>query len=498
MKIKLSSVISLLMATIIVLGALFTSCAPEKKESQVAKYLNKILEATFAGIDDSEPQVTTSKLNFKNTPDLGIPHFVGAEMTLITGLNGESVISTDLTLDSGKADLSIYNAGLTVIAGSSILGSEKYGFELTDAMSLVELFTAYFMPVQPAPGLTPNTAANDTASEQAGSSISGLLGSLEGINSLLDGNNPEKVYGLLEKYAKIIANAAEGACKSNVKTGNEVVVSVEFNTDSAKKLIKDVFASLKKDKELKSIVESVLVTSGIPKDEAKAQLDAIFSDEMARTIYDALDAAPFTLKAEVNADKDYILTGVSIEYKSQGSGIKLFYNGEEEGKAELGFVNTVSGEGVFHRQENKIVFESKTVNGTDMFEISSVQIVDNNAHAETLFKTEIKDGKYTATMQIPDDVEGPWSLTIAGETKTEGKTSTLSITSATAFGRTLAVDLTVVTEIGGTVPEFPTNFKNILDVTGDEFKAITDKLENSPLGQFMSKEETEIVLPDVE
>ena len=66
------------------------------------------------------------------------------------------------------------------------------------------------------------------------------------------------------------------------------------------------------------------------------------------------------------------------------------------------------------------------------------------------------------------------------------------------FGNTLAVDLTVVTEIGGTVPAFPTNFKNILDVTGDEFKEITNKLENSPIGQLMPKDESEIVLPDVE
>ncbi len=493
MKIRFNSVISLLMATILVIGTLFTSCAPENKESQVAKYLNMILEATFSGIDDSEPQVTTSKFIFKNTPDLSIPHFESAEITMLTGVNAEMVVNADVLLDSGKFDLEIYNAGLTVVAGSSIFGNDMYGFELTDFTSIIGLVSSMFIPAQPAP-----SPIDNSSEESPTAGISGLLGSIEGIGSLLDGNNPEKVYGLLEKYAKIISNAAESACKSNIQTGDKVSVSVEFNTDSAKKLIKDVFSALKKDKELKSIIESVLVSSGIPAEEAKAQLDAIFSDEMARGLYDMLDAAPFSLKAVVSADKNYVLNGITVEYKADGSTFKLFYNGQEAGKTELGYVNTISAEGVFHRQESKVVFESKTVNGTEMFEVSTVQIVDNNAHAQSIFKTEVKDGKYTATMLIPDDVEGPWSLILSGAVEEGDKESTLTLTSATAYGNTLTLDVTVVAEIGGTVPEFPTNFKNVVDMTGDELDRLLDKIEDSALGQLMSGKDSEIVLPDVE
>ena len=39
---------------------------------------------------------------------------------------------------------------------------------------------------------------------------------------------------------------------------------------------------------------------------------------------------------------------------------------------------------------------------------------------------------------------------------------------------------------------------DILDVTGDEFSYIMDKIENSALGQFMPKDDSEVVLPDVE
>ncbi len=494
MKTRLTSVISLLMATVFVLGALFTSCAPEKKESQVAKYLNKILEATFAGLEDTEPQVTTSKLTFNNTADLAIPHFVNAEMTLVTGTSGEAVSSAEITLDSGKFDFSVYNAGLTCVVGSNVLGPTKYGFELTDIGTLVNLFGSFFMPTVP----EASPVAENNAASQEGSAVSGLLGSLAGINSLLDGTNPEKVYSLLEKYAKIVADAAEGACKSNIETGDSVKVTVEFNTDSAKKLIKDVLASLKKDKDLKSIVESVLVASGITKEEAKAQIDAIFSDEMARTLYDMLDMAPFTFKAEVKADKDYILNGISIEYKAEGSTTKVFFNAEEEGKTEIGFSTSLTVDGAFHRQENKIVFENKTVDGADIFEISNITIVDNSAHAVPIFKTEVKDGKYSVTIRVEDEVEGPYNMTIAGDIATEGNKTTLTLTSATAFGNTLSLDVTVETEIGGTLPTFPTDFKNILDVTGDEFNEILENLENSPLGQFMPKSDSEVVLPDVE
>ncbi len=491
-------IISLLIALFLVLGAAMTSCAPKKKETQVAKYLNKILEATFSGLEDTELQVTTSKLSFKNTEDIRIPYIDGINATIITGKNGEMVSSAELLFGEDKVDLSIYNAGLTYIVGSGLLGNNKYGFELTDMGALMGIFSSLFIPAQPAPDATPVNEAFGATDSAA--SLGGLLGSLEGINSLLDGNNPEKVYGLIEKYANIFADAASGACKGKVETGDTVKVTVEFNTDSAKKFIKDVFASLKKDKDLKSIIEGVLVTSGMPKEEAAGMVDAYLSDEMARTIYDMLDASPFTFKAVVSADKDYILNGISVELKLDAVSYKVFFDSSEEGKAELGFTTSMSYEGTFSKQENKIVFENKTLDGAEIFEINTITVVDNNAYAERILRTEVKDGKYTLTVRIPDDVEGPYDMTIAGTVAAEGSKTALTVTSATAFGNTLAVDLTVETEIGGTLPAFPTDFKNILDVTGDELDEILDMLEESPLGQFMpqsDKGETEL-LPDGE
>ncbi|MBE6582311.1 MAG: hypothetical protein E7648_03500 [Ruminococcaceae bacterium] len=493
MRTRLSSVISLFLATVLVLGTLFTSCSPKKKESQAAKYLEKIMEATFSGLEDTAPQATTSKFTFNSTADFNIPHLVGAQMTLISGINGESFADSEITLDSGKVDLSVYNVGTTVVVGSSAIGATKYGFELSDASTIMNLFGSMFVPS--APEVAPADGLGNVAPE---SSASGLLGALDGINSLLDGENPEKVYAILEKYVAVISDAAESACKSDVKTGDEITVTVEFNTASAKKLLKDVFSSLKKDKELKSILESALVAGGLGKPEAKVQVEALLSDDALKAIFDMLDASPFTFAAIFCADKNYVLNGISIEYASQGAKTSLFFDAKTEGKVEVGYSASVTVDGAFHRQEQKIVFESKTDLGADVFEISRVEIVDNNAYAETILKTTVKDGKYSVTVRVNDEVEGPYNVTLAGDIEAEGSKSTITLTSATAFGTTLMLDVKVETETGGTVPAIPTNFKNILDVTGDEFKVIMNNLKNSPLGQFMPEADSEIVLPDVQ
>ncbi len=489
MRTKLTSVISLLVATILVLGTLFSSCAPAKKESEATKCLNKIFEATFAGVEVPEPQVTTSKLTFNNTADIGIPHFVGGEMTLMTGKSGESALVADVTLDSGKIDLSVYNAGTTVILGSSAIGSTMYGMELSDAGTLLGGLMGSLVPGQSLP--------SPVASEDA--AISGLLGSLSGIGSLLDANNAEKVYSLLEKYAKIIANAAESTCESKVDTGDDVNVTVEFNTDSAKKLIKDVFSELKKDNGVKTLVESVLVSGGMSKEDAKDQISAIFSDETVKSVYDTLDAAPFALKVEVNANKDYILEGISVQIKSQGATTKVFFDASAEGKIELGISTSVTFEGIAYKQEYKLVLENKTVDGADVFKVDLITTLNGNAMADTLFKSEVKGGKYAVTVRVPDETSdaGYYDMTLGGEMTTDGNKSQFTIDTATAFGNTLNVDLKIETEVGGTMPEFPTEFKNILQVTGDEFNTIMNNLKNSPLGQFIPQNGGAVVLPDV-
>ncbi|MBQ7779932.1 MAG: hypothetical protein IJ404_05500 [Clostridia bacterium] len=482
MRTRLLSVISLLLATVLVLGALFTSCSPKKKASKVTQYLDKIIEATFENLSTKNSQVTTSKLTINNTADLGIPHFVGSQTTIITGKNGERVSNTEITLDSGKLDLSLYTSDSTVIIGSSAIGSSKYGFEAENADTIIGLFGSMFIPSAP------------------DSSANGILGSMNGIGTLLEGNNPERVYTILEKYMEIVSDAAQSACKSNIKSGDEITVVVEFNTSSTKKLIKDVFASLKQDDELKTLLETTLISSGMTEEQAKEQMDAILSDETVKALYDELDKTPFTFTVTFKANKDYILNGLFVEYKSGADKVCFFLDATESGKTELGCSAAVEVEGVAHTSEQKLVFENKVVDGAAVFEISYVSVFDESSASNTLLKTEIKDGKYSAVFRVEDerlDV-GYYNVTVAGDVALAGNKTTYTVTSATALGKTIALDVKIETEIGGTVPEFPTDFKNILNVTGDEFKIIMNNLKNSPLGQFIPKNEPGIALPDVE
>lgn len=499
MRTRLSSVISLLMATVLVLGALFTSCSPTKKESKAAKYIDKIMEATFSGLNESAPQVKTTKLTFNNTAGLNVPHFVNAQATVITGKNGESAITSEITLDSGKVDFSLYNVDTTVVVGSSALGASKYGFELSDAGTVLNLFGSMFLPAKP----TVPPAENPDGTVAPESAATGLIGALGGVSSLLEGENPEKVYALLEKYVEVISNAAKNDCKSEVKTGDEISVTVEFNTASAKKLIKDVFSSLKKDKELKSILENGLMSKGMTKAEAKAQVDALLSDDTMRSIFDMLNASPFTLNVIFTASKDYILNGLTVEYTAGGITNEYFFSAKELGKIELGYSVSGTLDGVHHEQAQKFVFESKLVDGASVFTLSNVLTFDGNSFSDTLVKATIQGDKYSVTYRVADETldVGFYDVTISGNiTVTENK-STVTLTSATALGKTVALDLAIETEVGGSDPVIPTDFKNLLNVPADEFKLIINNLKNSPLGSFIPENDFEtdggIVLPDV-
>ena len=423
MRNRLLSVISFLMATVLVFGVLFTSCSPKKKESQITQYLDKIIEATFEKLTSTNNQVTTSKVTVNNTADLGIPHFVGMETTLITRKNGELASNTELVLDSGKLDISLYNSDETVVFSSGAIGSAKYGFELENAGTVLGLFGSMLDPS--VPETTPD-----------GFAVSELLGSLGGIDVLLDGNNPELVYDILEKYVEIISEAAQSACKSNIKSGDEITVVVEFNTPSTKKLIKDVFTAIKQDDELKVLIEAALVSNGMTQEQAQEQIDEILSDETARSLYDELDASPFTLTATVKANKDYILNGLFVEYSSLGDKFSFFFDAKETGKKELGYSFSTESEGVAHKYEQKLILENKLVDGTAVFEISRVKTIDESSLSESVLRTELKNGEYSVIFRIEDERldAGYYNVTVSGNVELSGNKTTYTVTSYTALG----------------------------------------------------------------
>ncbi len=493
MKTRFSTAISFILATILVLGTVFTSCADNERGPEVGKYINKILEATFSG-EPMEVVNTKSDITINASEGLPIPHFQSANLTLYGGASGESILLAEAALDVGEIDFSLYNAGLTFIASSSLIGDKNYGFEMTDMGTLFQLIGSF------APGMEAPVADSGLEAPGSANSVGGLINSMTGISSLLNGDTPEKVYSILEKYAKIIADAAEGACKGKVQTGETVEVSVEFNTDSAKKLVKDVFAALKKDKALKDIVTDVLVTSGMDKDEASAQISAIFGDETARYIYDMLDSMPFSFIATFGADADYVLSSFSVEIKSDGTSYKLYVDGSVENCLALGMINSVSipDYGIF-KTEEKITLETKTENGAEIFEINTVSIIDGVPSAKRVFRSELKDENYVITVLASDpETNEPLDVILRGTNKTEGNKNTVTLTSVTAYGNTLAYDITIVTETGVTLPKFPTEYVKLLDLTGDEFNAIIDNLKNGPLGQFIPKDDSEVVLPEYE
>ena len=503
MKIKFASVISLLMATALLVGVLFTSCSEKKQAPEFEAYLDKIIETTFAGVNNKEPQVTTSKLTFKDTFE--IPYLNSFEATVITGKSGETASLLNAKLETGDISASSYVAGTSCIITSNIFGDDvKYGLDISDAEKVLDLFGSFIAP----DGFEDDeTFEDDEMIEDDEMDASSMLGMISGLTSLLDGNNTDEMAKLVEKYAKVVANAAKSTVNGKVDTGDKITVTLEFNTDSAKKLIKDVFAEAKKDAELKNLLSSMLVTSGVPQNEAAVQINSMLSNESLNSIYDALDSTPFTIVTVITANNNYVLNGYSFTIESEGQSLKLFYTDNENGKLEIGYSMSMTEGTVTVKQEQSVVFATKTENGAEIYTADLVTVSEGSAYSVPLMRYEIKDGGYKLT--VYSDVEGEQiGTTLAGMTKTEGAKTVTTITSATAYGETIPVDVTLETEIGTTLPTFPTEYKNITELTEDDFDELAENVMNSPIGALIPQNEkipenevvfdSDVMLPDVD
>ncbi len=497
MKIKFASVISLLMATVLTVGVLFTSCSEKKQGPKFETYLDKIIETTFAGVNNVEPQVTTSKLTFNDT--FGIPYLNSFEATVITGKSGETASLLNAKLETGDVSASSYVAGTSCIISSSIFGDGvRYGLDISDAEKVLDLFGS---------AVAPNAPEDVMPVDEGEMGSAAMLGMLSGLTSLLDGDNTEEMAKLVEKYVEVVADAAKNTVNGKVDTGDKITVTLEFNTDSAKKLVKDVFAEAKKDAELKSLLTSMLVASGVPQSEATVQVNGMLSNESLNALYDTLDSAPFTITTVITANKNYLLNGFSFTVESQGQSVKLFYTDNENGKVEIGYSMSMTEGTVAVKQEQSVVFTTKTENGAEIYTVDLVTVSEGSAYSVPVMKYEIKDGGYKLTVQA--DIEGEeTSITLAGTTKTEGAKTVTTITSATAYGETIPVDVTVETEIGTTLPTFPTEYKNIIELTEEDVAELTENVMNSPIGALIPEYDdipeneeifdSDVMLPDVD
>ncbi len=480
MKSRFLSVVCLILATALTCGVLFTSCEKKKDKLDATEYLTKIIEASFGSENEYEPTNTSTKLIFAPSSDIPVQGLNAATLTTMVGTSGESVVTFDAVFGSDKVDLALYGGASSFIASSSLFGGTNYGFGAEDLEDIITLVSGMLGGADGSPDVEPYADDEATAI-------------IETLKSLLEGKNGEKLASFAEKYMKILAESVDSASKNNVTVGSEVKVSVEFNTDSAKKAIKDVFTAVQKDKELRDFAAELLSALGMDKTEAKAQIDAILSDETLNSVFEALETMPFSVNMVVTADKNYIFKSFDLDISANGEEMGFFFDMSDVNNIEIGISSAYSDEDSNkHTMEEKLVIKTKTANGATTVDLSAVSSYDGDSETTNLLSfTTNENGNYSVTVYVSDLGEEFASVTAEGTITTEEDVTTVTVTKLSSGEESITVNLTMIIETGVTLPKFPTEYKNVLEMTDDDIAAIMEALMESPLGQFIPEEPEE-------
>ncbi len=492
MKTRLSTIISLLLSVVLVLSV-FAGCDPKKKETGPMTpfdYLEKIIEKTFTESEQKAENALAS-ITFKPTEALPVPGLGELKVDSYAGTSGQSIVLMDMLYNEENIDLSIYAGGTSFIVSSSILGETKYGFGEEDLESILELLTGMLG------GSSETMPTNEDLDYEGGAvapvgGATQLYSTIMALMATLDGENADKLVSFNEKYLTLISKSVEDAVKSSVKTENNIEVAFELDNDGAKKIITDLFTALRNDKDLKAFVVELLAATGMDKTEAETEYDKLFSDESLNDAIASINEEQVTLVITFKADKNYILTGYGIKSTSDGSVSEALFDFADKNNIRIvsGGSDTYDGETYTYSEELLI----KTVKSGDVSKttVTQTNTYDGESESDELMsiETNAKTGEYTFTVystEYTDDYEEVTTTVSYSGKITETEDSTvLTVAEISADGKSVTVDLTLTVKTGVTLPSFPTDYKNILEVTNDEFNEIKEQIMNSPIGDILA------------
>ncbi len=156
---------------------------------------------------------------------------------------------------------------------------------------------------------------------------------------------------------------------------------------------------------------------------------------------------------------------------------------------------------------NSINFNLKGINGDDEYKASAILTKENTdatvkysltvSTSENDEKTEKNPFTYTYTkesgdftlevdldgFEIADDING--KITIAGNVKGTDDTAEIAIKSIKHEDITLSLDFTVKFDSKATMPEKPTDAKDVIDMTEDDLTNVLNGIQTSKLGKAL-------------
>ncbi len=481
MKTRLCRMACLILSAVFVIGTLLSSCETKKKRSETVDYLQKIIEKTF----DKEapaPENTRTELIFKPTSSMPVSDLDSVKLTSYSGTSFESAVFAEAIYKGEKTDISVYSSGTSFIIGSSLFGNTKYGLTSEELEALLPLIFGG------AGGYDDEDIRESTAQSPAE-----IFSAISGILPMIEGKFDEKIVSLSEKYLDIFADTAARATENHVDVEGNITVTVSFNTDCAKKMIKDIFNEAKKDKELKSLIAELLVSAGMDEEEAKDEISDFFSDQdVLNSIYDGLESAPFSVEVIVKADLEYNLTAVSYALNSSdGTKIKTYFDISDASRMQFGYsIEYFDYELLEFVNDGRLITVSVSDNEDGLnIKVDVSSVVSSGGYDLIMglysLSLSVKNGEYTLSSDLIDSAvtedTSAMPFKISGTVAYENKKATVTVTEVKLADNAYSTDITLTEETGVTLPKFPTDFKGMLDITESDLNGIKEAATSNPL-----------------
>ncbi len=481
MKTRLCRIACLILSAVFVIGTLLTSCETKKKRNETVDYLQKIIEKTF-DYEAPTPENTRTELIFKPTSSMPVSDLDSVKVVSYSGTSFESAIFAEAIYNGEKTDLSVYSGGTSFIVGSSLFGNTKYGLTADELEAFIPLILG-------------GAGGYDDADIYEGSAQSPaeISSEISGMLSMLEGEFGNKIVSLSAKYLDIFADTAARATENHVDVEGNITVTVSFNTDCAKKMIKDVFTEAKKDKKLKDLIAELLVSAGMDEEEAKAEISEFFSNEdILNAIYDGLESMPFSVEVIVKADLEYNLTALSFAINSSdGLKMKTFFDISDTSKMTFGYsieyFDYYLGELV---TDGKRIVVSVSDDEDDLnIKVDVSSVISSGGYDQIMglysLSLNVDNGAYTLSSDLLDSAvitgSSVMPFKISGTITAEDKKTTTTVTEIKISDAVYEADITLTEETGVTLPQFPTDFKGMLDITEDDLNEIKGAVESNPL-----------------
>lgn len=296
------------------------------------------------------------------------------------------------------------------------------------------------------------------------------------LGELLTGNlgvgaqDPELVK-LVNKYMTVLEKAMASASeKKLVIENNSLGVTVTFNGDSVKKIVKDLYGEAKKDETLKELyLESVQKSDPENYNKLLSEYEAFFgSEDGLNELFGKINEYKnLKLVFTVTADKSFKLSSLRADLTADGSAASFEYKTDKK-DAQTTSTVTVTANGFGLETELDYSLIETVKDGADGKEYT-LSLEYGIMVLPLLSMTVDSEGNYVCTVNGDTAVEG----TLAEE---EGKTD-LTVRKVTVKDETTILNVTVTVQTNATLPKFPTNYKTLEELAQEELNALIQSVK---------------------